>query len=72
MLIGTVSALIHGAALPLMIIVFGGMSDSFITDAIYRDWLDEYYPNISMHYNVSYDDLLDDPSLLEYVDKLCF
>lgn len=29
MLLGTVAAIIHGAALPLMMLVFGEMTDSF-------------------------------------------
>jgi len=33
MLIGTVCACAHGSALPIMIIVFGSMTDSFVNDA---------------------------------------
>ncbi|XP_014662073.1 PREDICTED: multidrug resistance protein 1-like [Priapulus caudatus] len=35
MFVGTAAALFHGAALPLMIIVFGDMTDSFVKNAIF-------------------------------------
>lgn len=31
MVLGTVMAILHGASLPLMMIIFGDMTDSFIT-----------------------------------------
>ncbi|XP_019670494.2 ATP-dependent translocase ABCB1 isoform X4 [Felis catus] len=37
MLVGTVAAIIHGAALPLMMLVFGDMTDSFANAGISRN-----------------------------------
>ena len=32
MIVGTIAALCHGAALPLMVIVLGEMTNSFVSD----------------------------------------
>ena len=40
--LGLFFAIIQGAALPLMIIVFGEMSDLFIYDALFENWLNEW------------------------------
>nr|XP_035962083.1 ATP-dependent translocase ABCB1-like [Halichoerus grypus] len=37
MLVGTMAAIIHGAALPLMMLVFGDMTDSFANAGISRN-----------------------------------
>lgn len=34
MLLGTIMSMVNGAVLPLMIIVFGGMTDSFVDDTV--------------------------------------
>ena len=61
MFFGTLGALLLGASMPAMIVIFGEMSDSFVDDAIYKSVLDAVYPNISIYYNVSYNELLTDP-----------
>ncbi|XP_062600445.1 ATP-dependent translocase ABCB1-like isoform X1 [Saccostrea cucullata] len=39
MIFGSICAVIHGAALPSMIIVFGDMTDTFVNSGIYYNWL---------------------------------
>ena len=62
MLCGLLCSIIHGAAMPLMIIVFGQMSDLFVYESILENWLDANWDNISMFYpNATMDDLLENP-----------
>ena len=63
--IAVLTSLIHGAAQPLMIVIFGNMSDMFIDDAIFSNILDQIMPNITAVYpNVTKDMIVDDPSIL--------
>lgn len=49
--------------MPLMIIVFGNMSDLFVYQEVYETWLDIYWDNITMYYpNASKADLIDNPN----------
>ena len=63
MVIGSIAATCHGAALPLMIIVFGDMTDMFIFNEIFSKYLDEYWDIIDPFYNYTYtkDDFMDNP-----------
>jgi len=64
--VGMICSLIHGAAMPLMIIVFGDMSDLFVYQSQYENWVNYYWDfyNISENYpNASKDALLDDPTM---------
>ncbi len=47
MVLGTVMALAHGTALPILLIIFGDMSDAFITDAKFVSQLPEVVANLS-------------------------
>ena len=62
MFVGFLSACLNGAALPMMIIVFGEMTDLFIYDSTFENWLDFYWDNITAIFpNASKDAILGDP-----------
>ena len=50
MVIGTLVAIVHGSALPLMIILFGGMTDMFIDNEKYVGYVEEIMPNLTQIY----------------------
>lgn len=47
MLIGTLAACAHGASMPVMVIVFGDMSDAFIYDEMWRNIAEIMAANIT-------------------------
>ncbi len=63
--IGVICSSIHGATLPLMIVVFGEMTDSLINDGAVTNWWNDLGKqlayNASCYYNqcqnVSFDDV---------------
>ncbi len=65
MVIGIICCLLHGAALPLTILVFGDMTDTFISDGRIVNWwndeAEELAYNASCHFgecrNVTLDEL---------------
>ena len=61
---GVVFSVLQGAAMPLMIIVFGDMSDLFIYDEMYSNWLDEYWDNISQYTNATQEECLENPDIV--------
>ena len=62
MFFGMICSIIHGSAMPLMIIVFGEMSDLFVYESTLENWLDFYWDNITMLYpNASKDAILENP-----------
>ena len=72
MILGTLSAMVHGSAFPVMIIVFGEMIDLFVKSGEFgnvAEYLDSsgILKNLSSIYNVSltYNGVLEDPSLLK-------
>ncbi|XP_053373066.1 ATP-dependent translocase ABCB1-like isoform X2 [Mercenaria mercenaria] len=71
MILGTLSAMIHGSAFPVMIIVFGEMIDLFVQSGNFAEVaknLSKYgiLANLSATYNISltYEGVIEDPSLL--------
>ena len=67
MVMGTICAMAHGAALPAMIVVFGDMTDLFVYDAMFKAFLDEYWDNIAAipGFNYTQDEVIDDPILIK-------
>ena len=66
MLIGTLASIGNGTAFPLMIIVFGNMADSFISDAQVKnlwDYLNKEL-NLTKMYNITEDDVAKNASIL--------
>ena len=62
MLLGTLFACAHGAALPVMIIIFGSMTDMFIDNGRYLSLVDAIYPNLTEFYpNITKDWIYDNP-----------
>ena len=68
MLAGLVAACLNGAALPLMIVVFGEMTDLFISDGAFENWLDFYWDNITAVFpNATKDIIMDNPDVIMWV-----
>lgn len=74
MILGTISAFIHGSAFPLMIIVFGQMIDIFVQSGNFGEVAkylssEGILANLSSTYNISltYEGIIEDPSLLTLV-----
>ena len=76
-ILGTVVAMAHGAALPLMIIVFGDMIDMFVDRDVFAQALDDIWGNFTLLCNAlpvrpeicnyTKDDFLNDPTRLQFV-----
>ena len=49
--------------MPLMIIVFGSMTDTFVSDGKFKQFWDEVGGNITAEYNVTQQEFLADPNL---------
>ena len=49
--------------MPLMIIVFGDMTDTFVSDGKFKQFWDAYGPNITDIYNVTMEEFIRDPEL---------
>ncbi len=47
MLGGTLAAIVHGMAMPIMTIVFGAMTDLFVDSNKLQNILEQYMPNIT-------------------------
>ena len=65
MVLGSIMAAAHGAALPLMIIVFGDMTDLFVFDGIFKNFLDTYWDCCIAKYNHTYDEIMENPELIK-------
>ena len=66
MVLGSFLALIHGAALPAMIVVFGDMTDLFVFDAILKNFVEEnwYLFTEYPYYNfTSQDEVISNPEV---------
>lgn len=50
MLLGTTAAVIHGAALPLLMLIFGEMTDSFANVGRFENITFENMTNLSKYY----------------------
>ena len=61
--IGIIASCLHGACMPLMIIVFGSMTDTFVSDGKFKQFWDEVGGNITAEYNVTQEEFLADPNL---------
>jgi hypothetical protein len=71
MILGTLSAMVHGSAFPIMIIVFGEMIDLFVKSGEFGEvakLLESMgiLANLSSTYNVTltYKGIIEDPTLL--------
>ena len=62
-IIGVICSALHGAAMPLMIIVFGDMTDTFVDDGTVVNWWDEVgqeiVANLTGLDNVTLDDVIE-------------
>ncbi|KAK6172116.1 hypothetical protein SNE40_018066 [Patella caerulea] len=65
MIFGSIAAVIHGAAFPVMIIVFGDMIDLFVNSALFANFLaDPAVAGFLSSINITAVDVIKDPSLL--------
>lgn len=66
MFVGTVCAAIDGAALPCMIVVFGGMIDLFTDTGKLKNFLEEIADFLN-HTKITHEKLFKDTGILKYV-----
>ena len=64
MIVGSLGALCNGAALPLMIIVMGTMTDSFVMDERCADLIDSMMPDMMALTNLTEELIRDDPDMI--------
>lgn len=66
MILGTLCALIHGTAFPLMIIVFGEMIDLFVNSGLFEYAVDQMVTlGILTSLSLSKAQVIEDPDLLQ-------
>ena len=65
MVLGLLTAMVLGASMPVILIIFGDMTDNFVTEAAIENLLDEYWDKISLVCNGTRDDVLEDPTCIE-------
>lgn len=67
---GVLFSCVHGAIMPIMIIVFGNMADTFVNNAQFTDFWNEYGKMITDATNITKEDLLADPNKIMKICKL--
>ena len=67
MAFGLLNSILLGSAMPLMVVVFGEMTDMFVYSEAWSNWVSWLYDttNVTLYTNVTEEELLEDPSLLE-------
>lgn len=66
MILGTICAMVHGTAFPLMIIVFGEMIDLFVTSGKFEYVVDQLVALGTLaKLNLTSEQVIEDPDLLE-------
>ena len=72
MAIGFVMACIVGAALPMVIVIFGDMTDTLIADGAFQELLDELEENCPVVSCFDRENVEDNPDLLLYVFSIWY
>lgn len=68
MIMGTLCAMIHGTAFPLMIIVFGEMIDLFVNSGLFAYYVDQMVTlGILATISLTKEEVIEDPDLLQWV-----
>ncbi len=67
MLFGTLNSILLGSAQPLMVIVFGEMSDLFIYSDAWSKWVNDLFAttNITEYTNHTAEEIISDPNIIE-------
>ena len=65
MILGLLTAIILGASMPSIIIIFGDMTDSFIVEAAIENLLNEYWDYISLVCDGTKEEVLEDPQCVQ-------